>query len=189
MSYAQALFELSKEQECEKEVYESVLILQSCLLSEPQYLLVISSPAIDKQERIKLLQELFKEVPVLIKNTVLLLCEKNEIFSLKEVLNDYIEHYRQQNNILEVTALSAIPLSDEMRIRLQNALGKRLKQEILLNTIVDESCLGGLKLQMNGKQYDGSIERQINEIQKLLFDNKQIMNEINSAKAGEKIDT
>ncbi|MDD4688729.1 MAG: ATP synthase F1 subunit delta [Eubacteriales bacterium] len=189
MSYSQALFELSKEDGCEKEVYEAALTLQTGLLSEPKYLFVVSSPVIDIQERMQLLKELLQNCHILLKNMVLLLCEKNEIVSLTEVLNDYIALYRQQNKILEVTALSAVPLSNDMKIRIQSALEKRMKQEILLVTVADESCIGGLKLQMNGRQYDGSIERQLHEIKKILIDNAQIMFEINSAKAGENFDT
>lgn len=189
MSYAQALFELSKEHKCEKEVYEAALVLQSCLISEPKYLLLVSSPVIDLQERIKLLQKVLQNVPVLLKNTALLLCEKNEIAIFNEVLDDYISYYTQQNKILEVLVTSAIPLSNQIETRLKSALKKRFNQEILMKTNIDESCIGGLKLQMNGQQYDGSIDRQLNEMKKVLLDNAHILYEINSANEGDRIDT
>ncbi len=186
MSYAQAMLELAQEQKLEKEIYNAALVLRTCLLAQPRYKFVLSSPIIAHEEKLALVRELLHDAPDLLRNVVLLLCEQNNGVHLMEVLEQYVAYYREQNRILEVTAWSAATLSGDIKARLESALQKRFGQEVLLETKVDKACIGGLKLQMNGRQYDGSLARQLDEISRMLLDNTQIMYEINSTEVGDR---
>jgi|GEM_PF-2073984 ATP synthase, F1 delta subunit len=185
MSYSLALYELSEEQKCEKEVYEAALFLQEALLKQPDYLKIVSSPCIPKEERLSLLDELLSNMPRILKHTILLLCQNNKIISLSEVLASYIEQYQGGKGILNVLAITALPMSADMKTRLIDTLQKRFDKEIRLKNEVDSSCLGGIKLQVNKKQYDGSVKRQLDEMRQILFEDIQEDSDINSAKVGD----
>jgi len=183
MSYSRALYELSEEQECAKEVYEAALFLQQALLAQPDYITLVSSPFIKKNERLSLLEELLDDAPQLFKHMILLLCQKNEISLLSDVLASYIEQYQSEKGILKVTAITAIPMTVRMKSSLVEVLQEQFDKKILLENEVDLSCLGGMKLQVNKKQYDGSVKRQLDEIRQILFADIQDISEYKSSKS------
>ncbi|WP_159459817.1 ATP synthase F1 subunit delta [Scatolibacter rhodanostii] len=169
-AYALSLLELSSEYDCESEVYDAVVVLQNALSEFPSYIQIISSPAVLIEERKRLILELLNGAPALLTKTILTACERNEANLFTEILDGYVEAYHQRHGIISVLAVSAIPLSDKMFSQLEQLLKEATHKEILLKNRVDASCIGGLRIQMEGFQYDGSLQRKLQDIQQMLIE-------------------
>lgn len=163
-SYADSLMELSIEENCEAEVYEACTILSEELKKSPDYIKIISSPVIPAKDKMSLLLELLADVPTVLRNTILLLCEKNEVQNILKILDKFIEGYCDKHGIVTVDAITAVHLSEPMRLELTKTLEMSMGKKILLNNRIDPLSLGGLKIQIDGKQFDGTLERQLLEI-------------------------
>ena len=167
-AYAVSLLELAEEYHCEDEIYEAVCTLKSVLEKYPQYIQITSSPAVSLYEKNKLFGELLAEAPRLLRNTILTACQKNQPELFYSILEEYIKEYYRVHDIVSTIVISAVPLEKEKLSRLEKVLAEKTKKQILLENQVESTCVGGLKIQMQGMQYDGSIQRKLHDIEQLL---------------------
>jgi F-type H+-transporting ATPase subunit delta len=59
---------------------------------------------------------------------------------------------------------SAVPLTDDQRTRLADALGKATGKSIELKVVIDESVLGGLVAQVGDTVIDGSVRSRLEQL-------------------------
>ena len=59
---------------------------------------------------------------------------------------------------------SAIPLTDDQKARLAEALGRATGKEIEVKVIVDPSIKGGLVAQVGDTVIDGSVRRRLEQL-------------------------
>ena len=71
--------------------------------------------------------------------------------------------------ILEGVVYSAAPLSEEEKKRIEDALAERLGDKVELTPILDPDLLGGVKVALDGKVYDGSLRHKLQEMKKHLL--------------------
>ena len=67
-----------------------------------------------------------------------------------------------------MTAFTALPLSDELRRKLTDKLSSLTGKTIELDCQVDAEVLGGVRLDFDGKQVDGTIRRRLEDIRGIL---------------------
>ena len=69
---------------------------------------------------------------------------------------------------MPVIAVTKLPLSDELRRKLTEKLSGVTGKTIELECRVDPECLGGIRLDMGGKQLDGTVRYKLEEIRSIL---------------------
>ena len=70
----------------------------------------------------------------------------------------YRLRYNEAHGILEATAVSAVPLTAEQIRRLHEKLEKLTGKTIDLKTKVDPAVLGGIRLDIEGTELDGTVQ-------------------------------
>ena len=70
--------------------------------------------------------------------------------------------------VKEGVAYSAVKLSAPELSSIQKALEKRLKTRVELKNVVDPNLLGGVKVALDGKVYDGTIRSRLLELSQRL---------------------
>lgn len=63
-----------------------------------------------------------------------------------------------------VAVATADGLSQDQKIKLQKTLEKKMGGSFIIEETVDKSLIGGLRLLVNDKEYDGTIKNQLNKI-------------------------
>jgi len=66
---------------------------------------------------------------------------------------------------LEVRVVSAVPLDDAQRERMQAALAKRFEREISLHNEIDPAVLGGAVIYAGDQVIDGSLKGRLNRLE------------------------
>ena len=66
---------------------------------------------------------------------------------------------RRQSVVAEVRA--AIPLDEQQRSRLADALSRATGKKVELKTVVDESVIGGVVARVGDQVIDGSLRRRL----------------------------
>ena len=168
-TYAQALYDLAKEEGLGKTILEELLVLKDVFSGNPQYSKLLSAPDIPKQERCGILDEAFRgKVHPYVLNFLKILTEKGYIRQIPLCCDAYRGFYNEDNGILVVKAVSAVALSDGQKQKLTEKLTATTGKQIDLQCSVDADALGGLRLSYDGKQVDGTVQNRLDAIGKLL---------------------
>lgn len=175
MSYEAALYELSEETAVSAAVYEAAAVLKTAIAAEPDYIRMLSSPVLPFEARLAGIREALTDAPEIFRNTVLLICEKNEAASLPDILEGFMRLYESEKDILNITVCSAYPLSETLKKRLESALLKRFKKQIKLEYEINPRHLGGLMIKTREFQYDGTVAARLENIAHILSDNTNIL--------------
>ena len=168
-TYGQALYDLAKEEGLGKLILEELAVLKTVFAENLQYSKLLSAPDLPKQERCGILDEAFRgKVHPYVLNFLKILTEKGYIRQFPLCCDAYRSFYNEDNGILVVKAVSAVALSDEQIRKLTAKLEATTGKQIDLQCSVDAASLGGLRLNYDGKQVDGTVKTKLDSIGKLL---------------------
>ena len=169
VTYAQALYDLAREEELGKAILEQLAVLKDVFAQTPSYSKLLSAPDIPKQERCGILDEAFRgKVHPYVLNFLKILTEKGYIRQFPDCCDAYRGFYNDDNGILVVKAVSAVPLTEAQIQKLTEKLTATTGKQIDLQCSVDAAVMGGLRLNYDGKQVDGTVQSRMDAISKLL---------------------
>jgi F-type H+-transporting ATPase subunit delta len=164
--YATALFLNATEQGLDK-VLSEVQGLETTLANNANLSSMLKDAAIDSSSKAKALSKVFENSSPIIKNTLLLLCEKRREYVLDEVILEFYRIYNEHNKIVKVAVTSALPLDNAT----ENAISNLVKEKTGANKIemsnqIDASLMGGFVVRFGDTLIDTSINSQLNRIKK-----------------------
>ena len=99
-------------------------------------------------------------------NYLHLLVDKSRFGALQDSLEKFIELYREYKGIICATAVTAVPMSGELTNRLRDKLAAVTGKQVELTCEVDPALISGIRLQMNGEQFDSSVRRRLENLKK-----------------------
>jgi|SRR5690554_1688699 len=172
--YAKALLLMAKQEGQEEVVLTDVKMISSLIDESKDLRLLLKSPLVKMGKKRTVLNAIFEgKVNTITMNFInLIVSHKREaIFEL--ILFNTIAQYNQAHKIATVNVSTAIALSADLKAALIEKIKTTFEYlEVQLNEKVDEDLLGGLVLRIGDKQFDGSIRRQLNDIEKELVHTK-----------------
>ena len=167
--YGQALYTLAREEDLLDMIRDELAMAGEVFDKEPDYLRLLSAANIPRQERCALVDGAFRgKVHPYVLNFLKILTEKGYAKHFSSCRESYIRQYNADHNILPVKATSAIALSSEQIARLEEKLSVMTGKKACVENRVDPQCLGGILLDYDGTQVDGSVASRIEKIRKLL---------------------
>ena len=162
--YGQGLYALAKEEGLEQTIMEQLQVLASCFTQQPDYLKLLASHDLPKQERTGLLDSFRGQVHPYVLNFLKLLTEKGYIRQFDSCCKVFREQYHQDQGILEVRTVSAIALTENQKQRLTEKLVAITGKKIALICREDPTVLGGIRLNYDGMQVDGTVQGRLDAI-------------------------
>ena len=167
--YGQALYDLAKDEDLTDELLEQMSVLNEGFSAEPAFVQLLCAPSIPKEERCKVLDDSLRgQVHPYVLNFMKILTEKGYMRHFADCCRLFRQQYNKDKGILPVVAVTKLPLSDELRRKLTDKLSVVTGKTIDLECRVDPECLGGVRLELDGIQVDGTIRHRLDEIRKLL---------------------
>ncbi len=167
--YSQALYSLTKEEGCSNTVLEQLQTLAQAFEEEPAFVRLLSAPNLSKEERCGILDESFRgRVQPYVLNFLKILTEKGYIRYFGDCCKAYRQVYNEDNGILEVTAVTAVPLDVAQKEKLTEKLRALTGKVIDLTQKIDPACLGGMRLDYDGKRVDDTVAHRLDSIRALL---------------------
>ena len=165
--YGGSLYDLAAEEGLETRILGELEEAVSLLKANPDYLRLLSTPSIPKQERCGLLDEALRgQVHLYVLNFLKILCEKGTLRELAGCARAYRVRYNQAHGILEATATSAVPLTQAQENSLHAKLETLTGKTIDLKTKVDPAVLGGIRLDIEGTELDGTVQNRLAALRK-----------------------
>ena len=167
--YGSALYTLARDESLAASVLEELTVLEQSFRQEPGFLRLLSTPALSKDERCRILDDSFRgKVQPYVLNFLKILTEKGYLRHFSDCCKTYRDQYNEENGILPVVAVTAISLSGEQAARLSEKLTRVTGKTIALANRVDPACLGGGRLEFDGKQLDDTVEHRLAAIGSML---------------------
>ena len=167
--YGGSHYELAREEGLNDVIFQELGQVIAVFDANPDYWRFLSTLSISKQERCEALdQALEGKIQTYLLNFLKILCENGTIGQLKGCAKEYRRRYNEDNGIVEVCAVTAVAMSpilqDKLRDKLQSAMGKTVE----LTNRVDPSCMGGVLLELPGRQLDGTVRHRLEDVGSLL---------------------
>jgi len=167
--YGGSLYDLALEEGLAAVIGEELQQVIALFDAEPAYWQFLATLSIPKDERCGALDEALRgRVQPYLLNFLKILCENGTIRSLKGCAAEYRRRYDADNGIVEVCAVTAVAMKPQLRQALQEKLEKTLNQTVRLNCRVDAACLGGVRLELPGRQLDGTVKQRLDTLSALL---------------------
>lgn len=168
-TYGEALYELSRSENLTEEIKSQIQVLNESFSSEPDFVRLLCSPNLSKQERCKILDDCFRDkVHLYLLNFLKILTEKGYVKQFPDCCDRFAQLYNQDHNIMSVTAVTAVALSAAQRQALTQKLERITGKTILLCNRVNPACLGGVRLDYDGQRLDGTVKNRLDNIRQLL---------------------
>ena len=166
--YGRALFLITEEENLSDKVLADVKTAEKSLRLNPEYVKLLDSPAIPKEERVALADKAFGSLNVNLLNLIKILIEKRDVRYFNKVAEEYYLLYDSSRGILRVEAVTAIPLTDSQRDAMTKKLSSSLNKTVVLTNTVDKTTLGGVKIRYSGVQLDGSVKTRLDKFESAL---------------------
>lgn len=166
--YAQALLELSGEDTEElRQELEGFVDIYSSDKSFSSFLLDPTVKTDNKQTAIKNIftGRLSKNML----NFVLLLVEKQRIRNMPQIYEQYVTLINERANILQMKVITAVPIEEQQLNSIKEKFKNKYNASAVNATeIVDASIIGGVKVIIGDKVYDGSIKGRLESLTELV---------------------
>lgn len=159
--YAQAVFELAQ-QSGQLAVWSDALHAAGAVVADRQVAGLIGAPGVDSDKLVQLIVDVvLKAADGLDKtqasNLVKLLSENGRLHALPDIASSYDSLKAEVENRVEVTLVAASPVDDEQQGKIVAALKQRFGRDVSLTFQLDESLIGGARLQADDLVIDGSV--------------------------------
>ena len=167
--YAGALYSLAKDEGLTETIRAEMAAFDEAFAGEPDFVRLLSAHGLSTEERLKILDDSFSgKVHVYLLNFMKILTKKGYMRHFSECCKAFKEIYNDDHGILAVQAVTAIPMTDAQKEKLCAKLGRTTGKKIELFDKVDPSCLGGVRLDYDGKCVDDTIVNRLDAIASLL---------------------
>ena len=168
-NYADALYDLARDEALAEEILPQITGAAELLGENEAYVRLLSAPNIPKPERVAALDQAFSgRVHTYVLSFLKLLCERGHIRELPACAGRFRGRYNEDHGILEATAVTAFPLRPELREKLARRLGELTGKQVDLRTRTDPTLLGGVRLEYDGNELDGTLRQRLDGIKKTL---------------------
>ena len=149
--YGGSLYDLAAEEKLDGQIMEQMIAVRQIFRENPGYLKLLGEPAIPEDERLKMIEEAFGgQAERYLVNFLKLLCERKILREFAGCCEEFIRRYNSAHGIAEA--------------KLEKLSGKK----VYLVQKTDASVLGGLRVELEGVQLDGTVQSRISGISKKL---------------------
>jgi F-type H+-transporting ATPase subunit delta len=168
-TYGQALYDLAKAESLDKDILAELTLLNDSFQQEAGFLRLLQSPNLSKQERCGILDDSFRgRLHIYVLNFLKILTEKGYARHFPDCVDAYRKYYNLDHNILPVTAVTAVALTDVQSRKLTDKLSALTGKTIELYNRVDPDILGGVRLDYDGKRLDDTVIHRLESVRNML---------------------
>lgn len=169
--YGESFYTLAEKEGMADEILSELKSITELFKEHPDYVKILDSPQIEKDELMGILNEdFFGKVNRYTLNFLKLLCEKRMVHHIEECLEEYEKLYNEYNHIKVVSVTTARPMGEKLVEKLVEKLEAKTGGRIVLKKRVDESCIGGIIIETDGKRIDSSIKSELSDLKRTLTD-------------------
>lgn len=166
--YAQAAYDYAKENKSVFDWEEKLGFLAEVLKDQEKQLLRNPAITVEKTRDImeKVMDKMEMSAPE--KNFINLLIDNKKLSLLPWICEDFTQRRKKDGNIIDVTITSARPLTEKQLDDLTQSIEKKFNAKAAPKVEIDEKLIGGVKIRVGDRVYDGSLRSKLDALRKHL---------------------
>ena len=167
--YGEGLYELAMEEHLRQRIHSELMEVWELVKAQPDFIRLLSSRAIERPERLRVVDETFggRAHPYIV-NFMKLLVEREKFASFEDCVKCFHARYNEDFGILEAVVTSAAPLPEAQREALKAKLCTISQRNVQLILRVDPKLIGGVRVEMDGRRYDNTIQNKLERLKQEL---------------------
>ncbi len=163
-TYAEALYQAAEEAGAVDEVASQVAEFARAWRETPDLRNVLDNPEVDRRAKKAVVTALTEEAHPVVGNFLQVLVDRSRLSEFPEIARALEERVAQAEDRLEVEAITAVPLPEDLRRRIIERVQRTTGATVDLTESVDPSIVGGLVLRVGGIVVDGSVRHRLEEL-------------------------
>ena len=170
-TYGEALFELAVEENKIDSFLEEVIAVQKALQDNPELYKLLNHPKISKEEKTKVMENIFKgRISDEVTGFLTLIISKERSKELDAILQYFIQRVKEEKGIGTAYVSTAVPLNEIQKAQVEEKLlATTSYQKMEMIYTVDKSLIGGMVIRIKDRVVDSSIKTKLSEIKKQLY--------------------
>ena len=166
LRYAEALFELGKEQNSLETLESDLSGLGGLITGSDDFQNLLKSPVYGAEEKAAAVNALAEKAGLseLARNFVALIGKNNRLFALDGVIAGFRKALADHRGEVSAEATSAAPLNDDQQRRLRGEIEGIVGKAVNLNLKTDPELLGGLVVKVGSTMIDSSLRTKLNRL-------------------------
>ena len=170
-TYGEALFELAVEEGREEEFLSEVAQLKSLLDENPDFGKLMNHPKILKEEKLKVLEEVFGgRISKELLGFLHLVVSKDRYGDIDAILDFFISEVKKLKGIGIAYVTTAADLNEAKKKEIEaKLLATTSFQKMEMHYQVDEDLIGGMVIRIGDRVVDSSVRTKLVELQRELL--------------------
>lgn len=172
--YATALYTAAVKKNCLKQVESELATIKSAVKKDPKMSAFLESPVLSRDAKKQGVSSMLpsSRYSETTRNLFILLAENSRLPQTDKIIDSFSQILAASRGEVNVNVTSAKPLESKAIERVRNILSKsklvEKNQNIILNTTVNPSIVGGLIIEVGDKTIDMSISSRITKLNRML---------------------
>ncbi|WP_110928328.1 F0F1 ATP synthase subunit delta [Bacillus massiliglaciei] len=168
--YAVALFQLAKEQNLLDQIEEELRAVKEVFTNDQELLNFLKHPKVTGDAKKEIISNAFSSLSESLQNTILLMADRHRIDEVSVMADEYIELANEEKSVADAIVYTVRPLTESEEAAVSSAFAAKVgKRNLRITNVTDKNIIGGIKLQIGNRIFDGSVSGKLDRLSKQLL--------------------
>jgi F-type H+-transporting ATPase subunit delta len=173
--YAKSFLDLAVEKNALEQVKDDMAFILEVIEASKELRTMLKSPVINHDKKSAVLEAVIGPTVSEITNSFIkVILRKGRESQLEGIAHGFRNLYRQHHGIEEAIITSAQPLTEAQKEDIRTKLKGVTGNAIEIKEIIDPSIIGGVKIRVGDRQYNGSLAYQLEQLKRQFQENQYI---------------
>ena len=168
--YGLAIYKLAEEAKELPEYLSLLETLQGVVKKDTKLIRFLTNAFYDRNKKYQFIDQVFpdstwKLIPSFLKTLI----KNHRILNLEAIVDEAILLCQKASNVKKGIAFTTVPMSVDQLKTLQDKLSKTLDIALQLSNVIDPTLIGGIRVDIEGKVFDGSLLAQLTALRQSLL--------------------
>ena len=167
--YGLALYSLALEENKIDSWQKDIKTLKSIFEENTDFIMILGSSFISLEERLEIVEKTLVGVDKNIIGLIDVIMENNRTDLILDVFESFNSYCNQYRGVSEGLIYSTLKLDQTVIDQIEKKISKIENNKVDLKNVIDPSLIGGVKIVIKDRIYDGSIKHNIEMMKKDLL--------------------
>ncbi len=168
-AYAQALFEIARAEDAVETVEEELFRVARTFEGSDELRSTLTDQHVPVERRQAIVEDLLGARASPVSTAIVsFVVGTGRARDLPAIVDKLVERSAEERAEAVAEVRSAVPLDDQQRLRLADALSQATGKKVSVKVVVDESVLGGIVARVGDTVIDGSVRHRLDQLKEAL---------------------
>lgn len=164
--YAQAIYELAKENNLVNDYLDLSLALIDVGNHDPNLFEYLGSPNVNHEDKKNLIQEIVTDDNKFYLHWLFILIDSGRTKYIRDYISEYINLYNEENGVVKGYAYTTEPIDQATISKLQELMSTKIDKDVMIENKIDKTIIGGIKLEVGDDVWDNTIKNKLLQLLK-----------------------